>query len=98
MNKIKNLEALGAMRDRLPDQRVQARRKSKAEQAPDPSPEPLSPDEAIAYGEAFDALLTLWQAIGGMPSFKLPPHVAKAQASATMRLRPLLDNAMKVAS
>jgi hypothetical protein len=96
MNKIKNLEALEALRSRLPDCPLRSKGKSKRQGTQQPPQEPLDSEEAKAYGEAFDALLTLWQAVGAMPAFKLGPAVTKAQAAATLRLRPLLNEATKL--
>lgn len=102
MNRIKNIEALEALRNQLPDRPLhrspQSRRKSDRQGRQEPPLERLSDAEAEAYGQAFDALLTLWQALGTMPSGMLPAPVRRAQTAATLRLRPLLADAMKVAS
>lgn len=101
MNKIKNIEALEAIRSQLPDRplrKSKTKRKS-CRQEPQQAPqERMSDEEAEAYGQAFDALLTLWQALGTLPQGMLPNHVRRAQTAASMRLRPLLADAMKVAS
>jgi hypothetical protein len=101
MNKItgKNLEALEALRGKLPDRPLRrSKRKSNGQGQQEPPQERLSDAEAQAYGEAFDALLTLWQALGALPQGMLPTHVRRAQAAATIRLQPLLTDAMRVAS
>lgn len=98
MNKIKNLEALEALRSRLPSQpsrQSSSPRKSRHQSAQEPPQAALNAEEAQAYGRAFDALLTLWQVVGTAPQ---SPIVARAHRSATLRLQPLLDNAMRAAS
>lgn len=98
MNKIKNLEALEALRSRLPSQpprQTQGGLKTGRQSAQEPPQAALNAEEAQAYGRAFDALLTLWQVVGTTPQ---SPVVARAHRSATLRLQPLLDNAMRAAS
>lgn len=99
MNRIKNLEALEALRSQLPDRRMSKGKRKSGPQGQQEQPQaPLDAAEAEAYGQAFDALLTLWQALGTLPSGMLPTHVRRAQTAATMRLRPLLADAVKAAS
>jgi hypothetical protein len=90
MNKIRNLEALEAIRSRLPSKpppQTKDKRKSGRQGSQEPPQAPLSADEAEAYGQAFDALLTLWQVSANVP---LPAQVARAHRVATLRLQPLL--------
>ncbi len=101
MNKIKNIEALEAIRSQLPDRplhKSKSKRKSGRQERQEPPQAPMSTAEAEAYGQAFDALLTLWQSLSTLPQGMLPTHVRRAQTAATIRLRPLLADAMKAAS
>ena len=98
MNKIKNLESLEALRSKLPKgPRTKPQKRSSkhvAERPQQRSQQPLSEVESNAYAEAFDALLTLWQTLGTLPSGMLPTHVRQAQTAATLRLAPLLNAAI----
>jgi len=98
MNKIKiDIGALEALRAQLPDRPLRRTKPVSVPQEPQAAPpERLDDAEAEAYGNAFDALLTLWQAVGTMRA--LPRHVRVAQTAATLKLRPLLAGAMKAAS
>lgn len=89
MNKIKNLQALESLRNHLPDKPLPP---------PESALQSAPAEEAKIYGEAFDALLTLWQVIGSMPMASLPPAVKQAQIAASMRLVPLFSDAYRTAS
>ena len=92
MNKIKNLEALEALRSQLPT----AQFRSGLQTVQDRPQAPVDSSEAQAYGLAFDALLTLWQVVGTSP-YSSPP-VRRAYLAASMHLQPLLADAMRAAS
>jgi len=90
MNKIKNLEALEVLKGKLPSQPVPAPPTQKMQ--PKVS---ISAAEEEAYGAAFDALLSLWQAVEAMPPFMRTAAVDQAQALATLRIQPLIKQALK---
>lgn len=95
MNKIKGLEALAGLRAKLPLHRgaKPAAAPPEAPQTPQESvQQPVSAREADAYASAFDALLTLWQ-VSGSHRAALPPAVQKAWSVASMKLRPIFDEA-----
>lgn len=97
MNKIRGLESLEAMRDRLPEgpkskkrDKRQSGRPPRSKQQEKP-PAPSATEEA--YAGAFDALLTLWAAVGTAKE-TMPKTVADAHSVASLRLRPVFADTL----
>jgi len=91
MNKIRGLESLARLREQLPEGPKSKKRdkRQSGRQSRPKQQEPQEPDaSAEAYVAAFDALLTLWAAVGTAKA-KMPKAVADAHSVASLRLRPV---------